>query len=338
MIKFHCKNCNQKISVPQIHAGKKGKCPKCKSVVVIPKLKQTGPAAGKSGSSDFKLGPKITDVDLSFLDVPQQYKVADQPANQDNGPAEIHDADQELEEGLQTDETEPVGKRKLPWLIDIFLYPLNIPGLTILGIVIITPLLIDIVAGLLGPFGLVVVIPGLVIKIVIVLYIYWYYCECIRDSAGGGLRAPETMGTTPGLGDMFWQLVKIVGCSAFFFAPIVVYFLYTKRTDTIYRLLYGYGVFFFPMGVLSVIMFDSFSGLNPVLLIGSIFSTFFQYCGLILLMAGLGALMALLFSSLPKSWFLVYIFKIVSIYWVMIGAHLLGRFYWRYQKKLNWEV
>ena len=35
MIKFYCK-CGQKIRVDDVHAGKKGKCPKCKAVVLIP--------------------------------------------------------------------------------------------------------------------------------------------------------------------------------------------------------------------------------------------------------------------------------------------------------------
>jgi len=40
-IKFHCKSCGQSIRVPKIHAGKKGKCPKCKNPVVVPSLGQS---------------------------------------------------------------------------------------------------------------------------------------------------------------------------------------------------------------------------------------------------------------------------------------------------------
>ena len=36
MINFNCTNCGQKINVPVMHAGKKGKCPKCKTMLVIP--------------------------------------------------------------------------------------------------------------------------------------------------------------------------------------------------------------------------------------------------------------------------------------------------------------
>ena|GEM_PF-1549139 len=35
-IRFQCESCGHGMSVPQIHAGKKGRCPKCKNVVVVP--------------------------------------------------------------------------------------------------------------------------------------------------------------------------------------------------------------------------------------------------------------------------------------------------------------
>ena len=48
-IKFHCKNCGQPISVPQIHAGKKGKCPKCKNIVVVPKAEDLSAVDNQTG-------------------------------------------------------------------------------------------------------------------------------------------------------------------------------------------------------------------------------------------------------------------------------------------------
>ena len=38
MIKFRCRNCQQKIGVPEEHAGKRGKCPACQAVVIVPQL------------------------------------------------------------------------------------------------------------------------------------------------------------------------------------------------------------------------------------------------------------------------------------------------------------
>jgi hypothetical protein len=182
---------------------------------------------------------------------------------------------------------------------------------------------------------------GFLVSILLAMYMYWYICECIRDSAAGGLRAPETIGTTPGLGDMLLQLIRILVCFVFFAAPVLIYVHYAQKTDFIFWLLLAYAVLFLPMGLLAVVMFDSFSALNPILLIGSICSTFFQYCGLVLLFCGLGILsviIALILRQFWIPWVLAYIFSILFIYLLMVTAHLLGRFYWKYQEKLNWEV
>ena len=85
-------------------------------------------------------------------------------------------------------------------------------------------------------------------------------------------------------------------------------------------------------------MFDSFAGLNPFLLIPSIFSTFFQYCGLIILFGLLSILFVITALILLKALILGFFLGIVFIYMLIVSAHLLGRFYFRYQEKLYWEV
>lgn len=327
VIKFRCKNCGQKIHVPKIHAGKKGKCPKCKSViVVVPEAADKEPIAAQSKPDVKEINSKTSDLDPALFDIPPK-SVSDETLDDLLG----------LEEKTEIDEAEQTGQRKLPWFIDIFLYPISTPGLIILAIITVVPLSINIVAGLLGPLGFFVSIPGIVINIVIGLYMYWYFCECIRDSAGGGVRAPDVLVSAPSLGDMFWQVLKIVGCLAFFFLPAFIYSQCVKRTDTIFWSLLGYGVFFFPMGLLALIMFDSLTGLNPALLIGSIFSTFFPYCGLVLIFCG-AVLITKKLPDVQESLILSFVLYCVFIYLMMVASHLLGRFYWRYQEKLNWEV
>ncbi|GAG87378.1 unnamed protein product, partial [marine sediment metagenome] len=151
-------------------------------------------------------------LDSRLFDIPQESKTA---GAQGSVSDKALDDLQKLPEGVGISkvESEPVPERKLPWLIDIFLYPTNKAGLTSIGIIIVLPLLINIVAGLLGPFGFFISIPGFFfIKIPIVLYLFWYLAECVRDSALGGIQAPETLGNAPGLGDMFWHTLKIIGC------------------------------------------------------------------------------------------------------------------------------
>jgi len=170
------------------------------------------------------------------------------------------------------------------------------------------------------------------------LYLYWYVTECVRDSAAGGLRAPETLGSAPGLGDMSLRALDIVGCLIVFWGPAGFYFFYTHKIDAIFWSLFAYAVFFFPMGLLSVIVFDSFSGLNPIVLIGSIFSTFLPYCAMVIVFVSAGFLIGKIESAAPQSQVLSFIISCINLYLALVEAHLLGRFYWRYQDKLRWEA
>ena len=343
MIQFCCKNCGHKFSVPQASVGKKARCPKCKNIVVAPEVGDTNLIELQADTSEISSKDSILNPNL--FDIPQKSKEV--------GQGDVPDKALENLRKLKSDEVEPAPppKHQLPWLIDIFLYPVSKPGLTILGIVVGIPLLFNIIVKVLGKAAM--VFPPMLILLtlfasisfivdaVLAVYMYWYFCECIRDSAAGWLRAPETMSITPSLGEMLWQMIRMLVCFIIFVGPSLVYLLNTRNPDALFWVLLAYGVFFFPMGLLAVVMFDSFSALNPLLLIGSIFSTFFQYCGLLLLFCGLGVLSVIIMLILRQSRIsslLFYVLHIFFIYLLMVASHLLGRFYWKYLEKLNWEV
>ncbi|MHC4622318.1 MAG: hypothetical protein ACYS4W_00270 [Planctomycetota bacterium] len=337
MIRFTCENCGRKIRAPDIRAGHRGKCPGCKNVILVPQPSQVHIRTGRALPPDSQLDAKAPYPDLSLLDIPQKDRTSDQAAELDGRTDESAQV-WLLEHQTTKDETEPAPKRKLPWLIDIFLYPISTPGLIIFAIVVGIPLLINVFAMLLGVFAFFVAIPGLVVRIVIFLYMYWYYSECIRDSADGGIRAPDVLANAPSLGDMFFQTLRIAGTLAFFAAPMAVYYLRTESTDTVFQVLLAYAVFFFPMGLLAVIMFDSFSGLNPILLIPSIFSTFFPYCAMVLVFFWACFLIREYAPDAESSFILSLLLYCANIYLTMVAAHILGWFYHRYHEKLNWEV
>jgi len=344
VIKFICAECGQHISVPIIHAGKKGKCPKCKNMVVIPSQENV-------------------DIDSLIPGPALKNDAQGQPASS----AGLAEDVQNLEEKLNiAKKIEPPPKRKFPFLLDIFLYPTNVPGLTILGIVIGIPLIFHIFMKFLLLFAMVFP-PALVlltffgaissiVNIVLLFYFYWYLAECVRSSAGGEIRTPETMAITPGPWELLQQTVKILVCLIFFSAPAIIYIskaiwesnlewpltLASMRNDSALWLWVSYGIFFFPMGLLAVVMFDSINGLNPILFIGSLYSTFLPYCGLILSFYAFGYLiikinqLSAAISFLPQVW--SYASRIITFYLFMIMAHLLGSFYWRYKNKLDWDV
>jgi len=332
-IRFYCDNCGYKSTVSESYAGKQIRCPKCYYIIFIPKIKSTG-TTGQCSPGKTKTSSQYSDYDLTLLNITEKEKIQNQQAGIYE---ETTEYEQELEEDSQ-EEAEPATQRKLPWIIDIFLYPISTPGLIMLGIFVGVPLLIDILMRLVGTFAVVLIFPSVIINIVIRLYLYWYIAECVRDSAMGGIRAPETLSSKPGLSDMFWQMVSIVGCLVFFLGPAFFYQYFTEKTDAIFWILLAYGIFFFPMGLLAVIILDSSAGLSPILLVESIFRTFFPYCGLILILCGPCALIGKMLSSSPPSLILSFILFAVFVYTTMVAAHLLGRFYWRYEDKFNWEV
>lgn len=338
---LHCQTCDQKINIPKTYMGKEIQCPSCKDRFVVPIAKIDHPPDTPSPPAE----RKFSNGALTFLDVPEEYKLKDPPVRQMSEAEQAILNKLESESGLSEDEEAP-GQRKLPWFIDIFLYPTSLSGIISLIIIVVIPMLTAIIRTLMGPLGFSVGLAGFFLNIVIGLYLLWFSTECVRDSAEGGTRAPEAFAATSTLGDMWSQAQHIIGCYIILLGPVLFYYNYTNKTDHIYWLLLGYGAFFFPMGLLACIMFDSIRGLNPILLIASIFSTFFHYVGLVLLIVAIILAISTLrgmSADEPKppdilTFFVGAIFAGIIVYIAFVIAHVIGRFYWRNQEKLNWEV
>ena len=346
IIDFLCEYCNREISIPKSHAGKKVICPKCKNMFIIPVIHAPGSDANQDYPGD--LIDRTTDSThgLTLIDVPEEYKLKEEPPVQPSVPKQAIDRQPESEEDSNALEAESVGQRKLPWFIDIFLYPASLSGLTHLAIFTIIPTLIAILRTLLGKAGRIIGLPGLIINILIFLYLGWYFTECVRDSAKGGTRSPEAFASI-GAGEMWSQMQHIVGCYLILISPAFFYNLYTGKLDAVYWGLLITGSFFFPMALLACIMFDSIRGLNPKLLIGSIFSTFLQYCGLVLLVITFFftftkfiGIVETETTQIPSAATLILGGAVffIGLYIAFVIAHLIGRFYWRYEEKLNWEA
>jgi DNA-directed RNA polymerase subunit RPC12/RpoP len=339
-IELKCKNCGLTISVPILHAGKEGFCPKCKNPILIPR---PGDEFNDEQSDTEEPNKHLVGNagSLTLLDVPEEYKLKDEPEDLPQTPVTTIAQEPETIKKTETQEHVPPGHRRLPWFIDIFLYPVSMSGLMHLIMFTLLPPVIF----LLSIFGCTMALISLMMIIALGLYMLWFFNECVRDSAKGGIRAPEAFATA-GLGEMWSEAKYIISCFVIFMLPFFLYFLTTKRVDNIFWLLLFYDVVFFPMGLLSTIMFDSLHGLNPILLISSIFSTFFQYAGLVLLLGGIilafGYLMNITMTGENRSYLDSLLYRALSIflilYMTLILAHLIGRFYWRNQEKLNWEV
>jgi len=325
MIKFSCLTCGQRVQMPDKHGGKKGKCPKCGGLVTIPKSKLSGPGDIDNRYIDFEFesGPFEKET-LSYED-----------SSGDTGqrPSEMQDSVSNKTAEVSPGEWELLSARKLPWLIDVLLYPISLSGMIVIGMIITFEVVFVLAINVIGPLAL-----GLsILYIILMIYLYWYYSECVRDSCDGGLRAPETLNLGEGLGEMFLQLLKILACGIVYLGPAKIYFQLTNEVDIIFWSILGIGIFLFPMGLLGVILFDSLNALNPILIIGSILSTFIPYCGLVILLCGI-VWMMISVSDIANSLVLKICLEAFHIYFLMVFSHILGRFFFKYQKKLNWEV
>jgi hypothetical protein len=321
------------------------------------------------GKEDIRPGaqPKEPFDDIEFLDIPAELKAAKKRRVEGKKSPEEIKQEQAFEQLTHKTKSQYTGQRKLPVVIDVLLYPFSRAAMAFLCVIFGVPLVMYILIGavkvaMLSWFVLISV--DIIIEGVLGLYLLWYYCQCIRDSGEGGTRAPETIAIAPSLGEILWQCLKFMICFLICIGPFLSYSfsLFTEalgntslwgqvpnitsdvmtKGSIVSFVLLTSGIFFFPIVLLSVIMFDSLWGLNPLLIISSIFSTFFQYTGLLLLYFVMGAFVfgamffCLEYLKIPVD-INGFFGRCLSIYISLICAHLLGRFYWRYQKKLKWD-
>jgi hypothetical protein len=249
-------------------------------------------------------------------------------------------------------------RQKLPWLIDIFLYPLSVSGLIHLVIFLCAPIFISLIhrfiLGYLWPVGELMLA---ILYLLFVGYVLYYLCLCVIDSTKGGLRAPDiSLQPQPAKEELIELVGILLFCIAVCFGPVAIYYIFTKKTDFFYWLLTAIGLLFFPMVLLAGLLYDSIEGLNPILIIKSVIKTFSAYLPVAIFFVGFFAVLSRVIPKLPQSEssesMLLYLSQVINIifnarfalrltgfiYLAMIGAHILGRFYWLHKDKLDWGL
>ncbi|UCF16185.1 MAG: hypothetical protein JSW59_01740 [Phycisphaerales bacterium] len=350
-MRFRCDHCGKEIRVPRSYAGRKGRCPECKAVLTVPAVEPQTTGTQTSGAGDAEGVRQSPFADLTFLDAPETIKTESEPEPPSDYTDEAYEQLRKLQGGIGGYKSSEVQQRKLPWVVDIFLYPFNTKGMGIILLCVGIPLILrfvtktlDFLTRMFFPM-LVFWVPFIIFHwgslLLLTMYVCWYWHECILDSASGGIRAPETAGITPGVSEILRQSFRTFACFCYSMLPAVVYVGYSQQyDDPICWLLCGFGFFLFPMIILAVAVFDSLLVANPLLVIGSVFSTFFQYLGVVIFCPGpyLLLLLALAFIRSQGLWPLAYLFLLLCFYLNLVLAHVMGRFFWKYRDKLNWEV
>jgi hypothetical protein len=343
-IRFVCNWCGQMMRVRQSMAGKRGKCPKCRGIVVI----QAEETAG-ADEEPIRLR-RGTDGDMAAADAiggddfGVKLRAAEAPAVPVRRPEDYV---------LQTKAEEPEEPpSNLPWYFDMLAYPFSISGAVHFFFFWLVPIIGGVVAPYLAlgfGYGQILLLVGTVL---FYGYMAYFFFNCVLASAKGERRAPDvSLYEAPSMGDLVGKAFLVLGCYAMCFAPLVLYTIWRIWTvrppdlfdeqgfvfspEVPFQVLYWLGVSLLPMSIMSAAAFDSATGLNPLLIIGSIFSTLLPYAGLVILFVAISWLTERLMSA---GLGLEVVGSLLNLYLVFLACNLMGRFIRRYEEKLNWEV
>ncbi len=247
-------------------------------------------------------------------------------------------------------------------LSHVFRYPVNSTGLGMIGMYAGIPFVLTLSLFLipLAPFRMGLFILVFVIKCIVVLSYFLYLTNCTRAVADGQLEPPSVLATSED--DTFWGLLRqcllILAAAILCFAPSVIYtfsVLYRHLPPgdtfdvflglpvTIVLTFWGIfltGLFFFPMCLLSIVMFDHLGALNPIFILGSVFSTFFSYALVAMLFFMPIALLMVTSVIKGTTWnlLLLLLLRAIGGYLLMMDAYILGWFFYKNEGKLRWDV
>lgn len=343
MIKFNCPSCSAKLKVPEDRAGRKGVCPKCAQTILVPDSQEVADLLTPVGEPEpSKARPAKRAYNLTFLDNPKTDSKPELPPDEHpESPDEFDTAfpytQVPMLGSIRRDE-EPPPQRKLPWIIDIFLFPISPVSVVVLLLCLTVPIVARILLFACGPFMPLALPFQWIVLIMLYLYAFWYFSASIAHSAEGEIRAPSATLDAPGMWDMLLQLLRAVICLLFFFFPTIFYLGRMQRFDTVFWLLFGLGVFMFPMGLLAVNVLGSFAGLNPIRIMAAALNTLLPYSCIVAAYFVIGFLLTMA-GPFWRTYREMFYISIAGIYYLLLVAgHLLGRFCFKYREKLSWDA
>jgi hypothetical protein len=202
--------------------------------------------------------------------------------------------------------------------------------------VLIVCVVLSVVAELAGIAPLV----GPIAALLLSAYFCAIYFQMIQSSAIGGKEAPEFPDTANFFEDIIWPMLQIFVVGLVSFGPLIGYLIWAG--DDRFRPLIGYGligfgVIYFPMAMLAVVVLGYTGALSPHIVIPAIFRGGWLYwVGVFMLcllyIAGSFIEKALSGSSIIGT----LIMSFVGSYTLMTNARILGVVYRERQEELGW--
>ena len=182
------------------------------------------------------------------------------------------------------------------------------------------------------------------IGVVAVILLSGYFCaiyyQLIQSSAVGGKEAPDFPDTSNLFEDIIWPMLQIIVVALVSFGPLIGYMIWAddETGSAIVALaLMGFGVIYFPMAILSVVILGYTGAVGPHIVIPAIFRGGWIYWVGVILLVGLysiGSFIQDIFSGRIIIGHLI--MAVVSSYTMITNARILGVVYRERQEELGW--
>jgi len=181
---------------------------------------------------------------------------------------------------------------------------------------------------------------SLISLILLAGYICAVFFDIINSTATGNDEAPDFPEVSNVIEDVFEPLVHMLAASLVSFGPWLAYWHFTDdaaiNSSILYGLL-GFGVIYFPMAMLAVVILGRLGGMSPHIVIPAIFRGGWLYWFAVLLIC------LLYFAELKASAIYgdqlilgTFIAAILGMFTIMTSGRILGIVYRDREEELDW--
>lgn len=202
--------------------------------------------------------------------------------------------------------------------------------------VLITCVVLSVIADLVGlaPFF------GGIARLLLSGYFCAIYYQLVQSTATGGKEAPEFPDTSNIFEDIIWPMLQILVVAIVSFGPFVGYVFWVGDevlNPMLAYVLLGFGVVYFPMAILAVVILGYIGALSPHIVLPAIFrGGWIYWVGVFLLLAlyFAGGVVEGVFTGRIIVGNLV--MAVVGSYTLMTNARILGVVYRERREELGW--
>ena len=181
---------------------------------------------------------------------------------------------------------------------------------------------------------------GPVAAILLSAYFCAIYFQLIQSSATGGKEAPEFPDTANFFEDIIWPMLQVLVVGLASFGPLIGYMIWAgdeRFNPMIGYGLVGFGVIYFPMAMLAVVVLGYTGALSPHIVVPAIFRGGWLYWVGVLMLCLLYIAGLIIEAALSGSLIIgTLVMSLVGSYTLMTNARILGVIYRERQEELGW--